>query len=104
MCNDKSISAEIEATKKVSEQNRRALYGTNGVPGLITDVKLLQKSIDKIATNDLPHLKTELMDEIAKLQEKTVMWPSLGKGFIAPIFMAVIIAVITTLTLKTIWP
>ena len=104
MCDDKAIQVELEATKRVSEQNNRALYGTNGVPGLITEVQLLKKAVEEIATNDLPHMKTDLLDEIGKLQEKTVMWPSLGKGFLAPILMAVIIAVTTTFVLKYIFP
>jgi hypothetical protein len=104
MCDDKAVKVEVEAAKKVSQQNHRALYGTNGVPGLITEVQLLKKAVDKIATNDLPHMKAELMDEIGKLQEKTVMWPALGKGFLAPIVMAVIIAVTTTFVLKYVFP
>jgi hypothetical protein len=104
MCDDKAIQAELEANKKISEENRRALYGSNNTPGLITEVKLVKKSVDKIATNDLPHMKTELMNEISKLQEKTVLWPSLGKGFLAPVTMAIIIAIVTTFVIKLIWP
>lgn len=96
MCDDKTLRIELEHVKKCADQNNRALYGSNGDTGLLSDVADLKKTVDRIATNDLPHMKEDIMDELSKLQEKAVQWPSLGKGLVAPILIAVITALLVT--------
>lgn len=98
MTDDKYFEREMEELKRTVDSIDRCLRGGHdNEPGLVAQVRELQSTMLRIMSNDLPHLRTDILEEIKKLQEKSVMWPSLGKNFAAPIIIAVITAIIVTL-------
>lgn len=104
MCDDKGLQSELGEVKKAIEQNNRALRGFDGEPGLVAQVRELQNTVCRLMTNDLPHMKDDLISEIKKLQEKSVMWPSLAKNFAGPIMVSIITALLVTLLHKLLFP
>ena len=96
MCDDKVLQNELDNVKNCSAENHRALYGHNGEIGLVGKVELIQRDLNKIVTNDLPHLEKDMLKVIKILEERSVTWPSLGKGLIQPVVVAVLTAVLVT--------
>lgn len=86
MCEDKQMTADLQAIQKSVnantagiEQNNRALRGYNGNPGLVADVKSVAEQVQILKDETIPHMKDDILKEIKILQEKTVLWPVLGK-------------------------
>jgi hypothetical protein len=96
MCDNKSLKVELDLVKKCSEQNNRALYGKNGEAGLIADVTSIKQTVEKIVTNDLPHLRTDLLKEIEDLKEDSWTWRGFRKEVASPIAIAIVTAVLVT--------
>lgn len=102
MCDNKEIQAEIKSLcEKVDnnsagiEQNNRALRGYNNTPGLVADVKSLSVQVQSLKEETIPHMKDDILKEIKVLQEKTVLWPVLGKVG-GNIITAVVTAILIT--------
>jgi hypothetical protein len=92
-----ALASQIEEVQRCSKENHRALRGSNGEVGLVGKVGGIEKSIDNLKQSDLPLMEARLMVEIKKLQEKSVLWPVLARGLVAPVTLAVIISVVITL-------
>jgi hypothetical protein len=91
-----ALAVQIEDLKQCAEGNRRALRGYDGEIGLVGKVAGLETSIFTLKTSDLPHMEGRIMTAIKTQAEKNVTWPSLGKGLVAPIGVAVITAVLVS--------
>ena len=101
---NKITRKEFEHLCQLVTSNNRALRGYDDQPGLVALVITLSDKVEKIINNDLPHLKADVMDEVEELHEKTVTWPGLGKGFLGPIFVSVITAIVVTLLQRLLFP
>lgn len=96
MCNDKAIEVQLEDLQERAKQNQRALYGFDNEAGLIAKVDSIAKDLNKVVSNDIPHLEKDILKVIALLEEKSVTWPKLGKGLVGPVVVAVITALLVT--------
>lgn len=104
MTADKATLTALEVVRQLVDANYRALRGHDDYPGLIAKVDELSKEVRRITTNDIPHLKAELLDEIRELQEKSVTWPGLGKGLLGPVFVSIVTAILVTLAHRIFFP
>lgn len=51
---------EDQNLREIVEENHRALRGSNGTPGLVSDVSKLKEDITEIKENHLPHILAEI--------------------------------------------
>lgn len=95
-----ALALQIAEVKLCSEENRRTLRGSNSDQGLCGKVDSIDQSLDTLKDNDLPHMEERIMLAIKTQGDKNVTWPSLLKGLLAPVSIAVVISVVITLVNK----
>lgn len=108
---NRDLDEKLEKLEECAAENYRALRGSNGEVGLVGRVASLEEKVDKIISNDLPHLKEEILKELTNFRalyekdqqsatEKNVQWPRLAEKFLFPIILAVMTAVVVALIMK----
>jgi len=104
---NEQLATQIAELKTVVTDSSRALRGYNGEIGVVARVASLEKLLEKIMTNDIPHLRQDILHELEVYKECTevksernVTWPSLLFNFMLPVALGVLIAVVTAYVLR----
>jgi hypothetical protein len=95
-----ALAREIEVIKKCSAENYRTLRGKDGDVGLVAKVEAIGTSVESLKNSDLPQMEDRIVLAMKTQADKNITWPSLLKGLLAPVTIAVIISVAVTLVTK----
>lgn len=77
-------SQQLEGLLSKSEETRRALWGHNGTPGLITRIELLSDQVERLSESLQAHIKDyrtdrqRLQDFRGRVFERIMMWAIIG--------------------------
>lgn len=97
MC-DTEVKKRLDRIEKCVDENHRALRGSNGKKGLVTDVAklyIMLESVKNLLTKDMKHIK-ESIDQRDKYEhEKLLSWPYLRDKAFMPISISIFTAIIT---------
>ncbi len=99
MCSNEELGARLEIVEDCVKQNNRALRGKNGDGGMVQKLGIMHtemKAIKTILNNDITHLKTLLELRLETQEEKAVNWIEIAKGWIVPILLSLITAILVT--------
>lgn len=66
---DEVTREDLDELKDCIEQNTRTLRGSNGNPGIVTDVEIVKKDVKEIKDNHLVHIQQSLHDGFENLTQ-----------------------------------
>lgn len=99
MCSNAELGTRLETVEDCVKQNNRALRGKNGEGGMVQKLGVMHTEMTAIKTilnNDITHLKTLLELRLETQEEKAVNWIEIAKGWIVPILLSLITAILVT--------
>lgn len=99
MCSNEELGARLEIVESCVKQNNRALRGKNGDGGMVQKLGVMHTemcAIKTILNKDITHLKNLLELRLETQEEKAVNWIEIAKGWIVPVLLSVITAILVT--------
>ena len=100
------MAHKIEEVKELAKENRTALLGSSGQPGLVinfatlcTRVANIEQDVDKLMNNDLVHIEAKI-DELLKAQKPSkddgdsVKWSEIMKEWVKPVVVSILTAIL----------